>query len=201
MSNNNISTKVENAYGQTLLLTLPNKHVVEIELSFLVNAHRAAIIIRGENGLYLEIRAHREALLQVCSEGKDRFERVNYAKAQLRQFNLPEELSTAETGFPWLVANMPWIFKGIDLNKEPYAHYLEKNGGQGQISQLQHDVEQVLHLGPGASLADISEELTGSRQYGGSTYTRVKDVQYRLKSSTTTGREGAFTHREAKKAA
>jgi hypothetical protein len=51
--------------------------------------------------------------------------------------------------------------------------------------QLQQDVEAVQHL-KSPSLADISEILTGSRQYGGATYTRVKAVKQALNSTTTT---------------
>lgn len=57
-----------------------------------------------------------------------------------------------------------------------------------QIDQLQQDVQAVINLDQ-PSLADISEVLTGSRQYGGATYKRVKAVAEALESTTTTPSE------------
>ena len=49
---------------------------------------------------------------------------------------LPHVLKRPETAWPFLVGRFPWLFDGIDLNKEPYAHYLKR----GQVSQ---DVEKL----------------------------------------------------------
>lgn len=81
------------------------------------------------------------------------------------------------------------------------------NGSQKQIeaaeSQLQRDLEQVFGAGldSTALLADISEVLTGERQYGGATYKRVKDVAEALKTSTTTAKSGRSSPKQAKRAA
>jgi len=64
-----------------------------------------------------------------------------------------------------------------------------KSARNDSQSQLQRDVDRVRHLGSGASLADISETLTGKRTYGGAAYQRVKEVQEALKTSTTTPSE------------
>lgn len=192
---------IENGYTDKLLMTLPNKKVVEVEVSFLVNAHRACIVIRGPHPVYLEIRAHRGALLELLAEGASRFEPVTVAKAQTRSLLMPDEMAAPETAWPWLLHHMPWIFKGIDVKKEPYAHYLEQSPEIGQISTLASDLEQVYHLGPGTSLADISEVLTGSRQYGGATYKRVKEVKEALETTTTTENEGVVIQFSGRKAA
>ena len=75
----------------------------------------------------------------------------------------------------------------------------------GQImaypGQLEQDLERVFHLGPTARLVDISEALTGSRQYGGATYHRVKAVAAALKNNTTTAQAGGYQAVEVKKAA
>lgn len=70
-------------------------------------------------------------------------------------------------------------------------------------SQLEQDLEQVFRAGLDhtALLADISEELTGSRQYGGATYKRVKAVAEALKTSTTPAKNGRSTQNQAKQAA
>lgn len=69
-----------------------------------------------------------------------------------------------------------------------------------QIDPIQSDLQAVAHL-VNPSLADISEELTGSRQYGGATYKRVKAVKDALKSSTTPPKNGVYRPNSANKAA
>ena len=49
---------------------------------------------------------------------------------------LPHVLRDPETAWPFLVSRFPWLFDGIDLNREPYAHYLKR----GQVNQ---DVERL----------------------------------------------------------
>ncbi|MCB0208027.1 MAG: hypothetical protein KDJ52_01780 [Anaerolineae bacterium] len=192
---------IENAYTDKMLMTLPNKQVVEVEFSFLVDAHRAAIVIRGPHLIYLEIRAHRDAMLEMLAEGAKRFEPVTVSKAAARAMSMPDEMGDPETAWPWLLRNMPWIFKGIDVKREPYAHYLEKSPQMGQNASLLADVKAVRHLGPDPSLADISEVLTGSRQYGGSVYKRVKEVKELLETTTTTTEQGRVVPFEERKAA
>jgi len=67
--------------------------------------------------------------------------------------------------------------------------YVAKSASSESESQLQRDVERVRHLGQGASLADISDVLTGERTYGGAVYRRVKAVRDALKNTTTTPSE------------
>jgi hypothetical protein len=82
--------------------------------------------------------------------------------------------------WPMLVKRYPWIFDGIDLSKEPYAHYLKGRQSSGPGSQLNQDLAKVAHL-VDPRLADIAEVLTGSRQYGGSALVRrLKAVQEAL---------------------
>ncbi len=65
------------------------------------------------------------------------------------------------------------------------AAVLRPGGSAAPVSQLDQDLKAIAHL-TNPSLADIAEILTGSRQYGGATYHRVKAVSQALKSSTTT---------------
>lgn len=66
--------------------------------------------------------------------------------------------------------------------------------------QLEQDLKAIAHL-QAPSLADISEVLTGERQYGGATYKRVKAVQQALKSSTTTAKTNEYGLKSRKQAA
>lgn len=197
MTNQTITQSIDNAYTDKLLMTLPNKRVVEVTISFVVNVHRAAVIIRGPGPVYLEIRASRAALLAVLTEGVKRFTVRTLAQVRAAADKLPEELARAETAWPWLVERFPWIFDGINTNTEPYATYLKSGGAAGADQYL----AAVDHLGPGASLADISEAIYGERTYGGARYKTVKDVQTILNNTTTTPNNAAGAVVELKKAA
>lgn len=89
----------------------------------------------------------------------------------------PENWRLIALRFPDLAALLPVQYVG------------SKSPSIDSHSQLQQDIEAVRHLGQGASLADISEILTGKRTYGGAVYQRVKEVQQALKTSTTTPSE------------
>lgn len=67
-------------------------------------------------------------------------------------------------------------------------------------SQLDQDLKAVAHL-RSPSMADISEVLTGDRQYGGATYKRVKAVYQALKSSTTPAKANEYGLKSRKQAA
>ena len=91
--------------------------------------------------------------------------------------NDPDNWQLIATRFPYLADLLPsWYVDSKSLKNEPQ-------------SQLQRDIRRVKHLGQGASLADISETLTGKRTYGGAAYQRVKEVSEALKTSTTTPSE------------
>jgi hypothetical protein len=57
--------------------------------------------------------------------------------------------------------------------------------GKGAADRLAADLAAVEHL-DNPSLADLSEALTGSREYGGAAYTHLKKVKQLLDSTTTT---------------
>lgn len=108
---------------------------------------------------------------------------------------LPPQLDCPETAWPWLLKAKPWIFDGINLKSEPYYAYL----ASGRPATLMEDLAAVEHLDD-PSLADISETLTGSRQYGGATYSRVKAVKEALLQTTTTAEEAEYSPRTTKAA-
>ena len=104
--------------------------------------------------------------------------------------DLPEILyDPPEIAWPWLVEHCPQIFDGIDVQKEPYAQYLK-----GKPMSTVVDMADVLTVAryflKDLKLADISEALTGKREYGGAIYTRVKAVKQLLENTTTTQNEG-----------
>ena len=68
-------------------------------------------------------------------------------------------------------------------------------------SQLATDLDQVSHLGSGASLADISEVLNGSRYYSGKMHKKLQRIQERLKTSSSYPSEARKQGRRTDKAA
>lgn len=103
---------------------------------------------------------------------------------------MPEELKTPETGWPWLIARFPWLFDGIETSKEPYAHYLKKD-------QKQQDAQAISHL-KNPSQADVAEVLFGDRTMTGGSYRRRILAAI---AATTTGSELAYSHHAVKKVA
>ncbi len=77
----------------------------------------------------------------------------------------------------------------VDDLKSAFRTYVQAaQAAPGNDLQLLQDVEAVNYL-KNPSLADISEVLTGSRQYGGAAYKRVKAVKAALNNTTTTQKE------------
>lgn len=107
---------------------------------------------------------------------------------------LPEELTSPETAWPFLVQKFPWLFDGIEVGKEPYANYLKE-------SQLENDLERVADLGPEPALADLSERLFSERSYGGSRYKYLKKLQNRLKGASTPRRQATTEHPDSQRKA
>lgn len=89
--------------------------------------------------------------------------------------------------WPWLLRRFPDVFDGINLSSEPYAHYLNLTHKR-ETTRVEQDQDLLIvaryflaHL----TLADISEALTGKREYGGAIYTRVKTVKKLLDTTIT----------------
>lgn len=103
--------------------------------------------------------------------------------------SLPQALyDEPEVAWAWLVENYPGIFDGIDLKGEPYAQYLNSNRASSIVNTS--DLLQVArYFLKDLKLADISEALTGKREYGGAIYTRVKAVSQLLNNTTTANSE------------
>ena len=66
--------------------------------------------------------------------------KVAHAKKVVNE--LPDVLYDPYKAWPWLVERFPWLFDGISLSSEPYAHYLKSNG-QRQPDQLIQDVKAL----------------------------------------------------------
>lgn len=98
-----------------------------------------------------------------------------------------------------IALRFPWL---ADVLPPPMFAAKSRGGNPGESgSQIETDLDRVRHLGAAASLADISEVLTGQRTYGGATYQRVKVVKQALKTSTTTPRQGSSSQKSQCKAA
>ena len=116
--------------------------------------------------------------------------RQNYAA----QANVPAELASPETAWPYLVQRFPWLFEGIETGSEPYADYLKEH-------QLETDLERVADLGPEPALADLSERLFSERSYGGARYKYLKKLQNRLKVASTPHRQAATEQPDSRRKA
>lgn len=90
----------------------------------------------------------------------------------------PPELDHPSTAWPFLKKRFPWLFDDEKAIKPVES-----------VNRVEKDVLDfaVFMLGNVQySLADISEALTGKREYGGAIYTRIKAVRDYLENTTTT---------------
>lgn len=76
----------------------------------------------------------------------------------------PPEMNDPYTAWPWLLKHKPWIFDGIDVTREPYAHYLKH-------AQRSEDAQDIAHL-VSPTQADVAEVLFGDRTKTGGSYRR-----------------------------
>lgn len=111
--------------------------------------------------------------------------------------SFPSELDTPETGWPWLIKHRPWIFKGIKLSSEPYAHYLESD------NNLADHIATARAKGcnENSSKADVSFALTGKRKYGGSDYYDLIEPVWNALQASSTGKSSSKSVILHKKAA
>lgn len=79
---------------------------------------------------------------------------------------LPAVLDDPATAWPWLQQRFPWLFDGIELSREPYAHYFKSHQVRPELNQL-----EALR-GTSASQADIAGVLFGDRNKTGGSYRR-----------------------------
>lgn len=103
-------------------LKAPERSPIDVNIEALY--HGQAFIKISAQGQYIMLVAEREEMIGELKrllrmlEVKT-VEQVNRAQA------LPVELYKPETAWPWLVEHFPWIFDGISVKTEPYAHYLK----------------------------------------------------------------------------
>ena len=102
---------------------------------------------------------------------------------------LPVELSSPETGWPYLLQRFPDVFDGITLSSEPYYHHLKK-------SRPMQDAQAIAHL-KNPSQADVAEVLFDDRGKTGGSYRRR--ILAALDATTT--RQQADYPQNGKKAA
>lgn len=89
-----------------------------------------------------------------------------------------------------------------DVIPPPQFAVKSNSGHSGESgSQLATDLDQVRHLGASASLADISEAITGERSYGGAMHKRLRRIKKLLKTSTTTPQKRSNSQKSQRKAA
>lgn len=92
---------------------------------------------------------------------------------------LPPEMDSPQTAWPYLKRRFPWLFSDEgEIPKESRA--AELTNTEKDVLQFAVYMLREVHF----SLADISEALTGQREYGGAMFTRVKAVRTFLTTTT-----------------
>lgn len=157
-----------------IYILLEDGQLVPIRLDPILWANRACIKIRGA-GVAVDLVGPRKdmtLLLSKCLEVMT----IRAAAASVLTIS-PEQVVAYFESSP-ILREM-----ADDVKIALFGSKTAKTGLNSDF-QLNQDLEQVGDLRE-PSMADISERLTGSRQYGGSTYTRVKKVYDALQTSTT----------------
>lgn len=101
-------------------LKVPGRQALEVDLEALY--HGQAFIKISVAGDYIMLVANR---VEMIGELKRLLRTLEVSTIeQVRQAQaLPVELYKAETAWPWLINNFPWLFDGINIRSEPYARY------------------------------------------------------------------------------
>lgn len=157
-------------------LKIPSQEAVLCKLDCVSLEDRTILVIRGQNGLYIELLGLSEIiyplLLKFASIANPR---ANYSQRI-------EQLTPAQV-VAYFEASPVLSYMADDVRAAVLP------AGAGKVSQVELDLTKVAHL-VDPSLADIAEALTGERTYAGAKYARVKAVQKALKTTTTTDQEG-----------
>lgn len=157
-------------------LRLPNKELVPVKLDCVGQAGVVVIVLRAENGLYFELIGFQRDLYPIL---------LRWAKIANPESNYRDKINelTPAQVVAYFEASPVLSYMADDVRSALLSP------GEEKASQVNQDVAKVAHL-VDPSLADISQALTGSRQYGGAAYARVKAVQRALKTTTTQPEEG-----------
>jgi len=125
----------------SILLELPPAEARPVEFEIVVNRQAAVKMTTGHrqivligNPLELAAKLREPAVKLEPHNGKPDAQIVN---------PLPDVLQDPNTAWPWLISRLPWLFDGINLATEPYAHYL-KDSKQLADHQLSADVRALL---------------------------------------------------------
>jgi hypothetical protein len=153
-------------------LKIPSQEAVLCKLDCVSLEDRTILVVRGQNGLYIELLGLSEIIYPLLLKfARIANPRANYSQ-RIEQLT-PQQVVAYFEASP--------VLSG--MADDVRAAVLP--AGSEKVSQVEIDLAKVAHLVE-PSLADIAEALTGERTYAGAKYARVKAVHKALKTTTTT---------------
>ncbi len=196
----------------SILLELPPTEAHPVEFEIVVNRQAAIkmttshrqIVLMG-NPLELAAKLRELAAKLEPHNGKPDAQIVN---------SLPDLPPDPHTAWPWLVSRLPWLFDGINLSAEPYAHYL-KDSTQQADNQLSADVQALLNCSDDLFTPDgtlqrgytrkAAAVLFGDESLNGGNYLKrikaaIETLQTQQITTTTPAQTGDY-HAQAREAA
>lgn len=152
-------------------LKMPTEKAVPVKLDCVALEDRTILIIRGENGLYIELVGLSRIIYPLL---------LNFVRVANPDSSYGQKVRelTPEMVVSYFEASPVLSYMADDVRGALLP------AGADKVNQVELDLAKVAHLKE-PSLADISEVLTGRRYYRGSTYARVKAVQNVLISSSS----------------
>lgn len=157
-------------------LKIPSQETVLCKLDCVSLEDRTILVIRGQNGLYIELIGLSQVIYPLL---------LKFANIANPRANYSQRINQLT---PQMVVSYFEASPVLNCMADDVRAALLPAGSE-RVSQVELDLAKVAHLVE-PSLADIAEALTGERTYAGAKYARVKAVQRALKSTTTTQQEG-----------
>lgn len=164
-------------------LKMPTEKAVPVKLDCVALEDRTIIIIRGENGLYIELLGLSRLIYPLL---------LNFARIANPDSSYGQKVRelTPEMVVSYFEASPVLSYMADEVRAAVFP------AGSEKVSQVEMDLAKVAHLSK-PSLADLSEALTGSRYYSGKTHGRLKAVQEALNSSSSPHQDAGYQLKEA----
>lgn len=152
-------------------LKMPTEKAVPVKLDCVALEDRTILIIRGENGLYIELLGLSRLIHPML---------LNFARVANPDSSYGQKVRelTPEMVVSYFEASPVLSYMADEVRAAVLP------AGSEKVNHLGVDLAKVAHLKE-PSLADISEVLNGSRYYSGKTHARLKAVQTALNSSSS----------------
>ncbi len=159
-----------------IILKTPNVAPLPVSLDCIALEDHTIIIIRGSEGLYIELHGYSRYLYPLLLK----FARVANPNANYGQ--KVRELSVEQV-VAYFESSPVLSYMADDVRSALLP------AGAGQVDQLQLDVAKCRHL-VRPNLADLAEVIYGKRYYSGKQPGYLKQVQAALQATTEDGQIG-----------